>query len=132
MKLLLATILALTFISSSFALLDGYTPITDQTVIASYQDVLSNGIRTALLLARNDPTVTNISPTYYTLEVLREFGYVKDGDGTFYEMIADVAPYDDRENIAATIDLVIYQNDIDLSYVFMSYRVDAPWGSSSR
>jgi len=122
----------LTFISSSFALLEGYTPITDQTEIALHEDVLSNGIRTALLLARNDPTVTNITPNYYTLEVLREFGKIKDGDGTFYEMIADVAPVDDRENIAATIDLVIYQNDIDYSFVFMSYRVDAPWGNSGK
>jgi len=132
MKAFFTTILALTFVCSSFALLEGYTPITDQNEIAKRTDVLSTGLKTALLLARNDPTVTNISPGYFTMEVLREFGAAKDTEGTFYEIICDVAPIDDRENIAATIDMVVYQADADDSFVFMSYRVDAPWGNSRR
>jgi len=118
----LALIVTLALFSSSFALLEGYTAITDTEEIKSLSDVLENGVRTSLLLARNDPFST-IAPGYYTLEYLKEFGYVKDENGIFYELIGQVADVYNRENIVGTIDCIIYRAYEDDSFTFMSYNI---------
>jgi len=119
---LLALIVTLALFSSSFALLDGYTKITDPTAIAQLSDVLENAAKTSLLLARNDPFST-IAPGYYTLEYLNEFGFVDDDAGTFYEVVAQVADVYDRTNIIGTIDCVLFKYKEDGSFMFMSYNI---------
>jgi len=121
MKLLIL-ILGLVFCSSSFALLEGYIPITDQATIASHEDVLSKGTQTTLLLARNDPNGI-IKPTRYQLWTLHEFGYQNVDDGTVFEIIGDVA--ESGTGIpTATFDCVLFQNATDASFIFLSYKID--------
>ncbi len=119
---LLALIVTLALFSSSFALLDGYTAITDPEEIAGLTDVLENGARTSLLLARNDPFST-IAPGYYTLEYLKEFGAVEDENGTFYQMLAQVADVYDRTKIIGTVNCVLFKYKDDGSFMFMSYNI---------